>query len=113
MSWTLAGPIVFLHKPRPKGGGVGATRSLAVWPLIKLELHEKNERVGRYEAQRLIPKFKVSGQLVTSHVTCQVNDLNVRVWFLENNFYKNDRRAKILAPSCSSCQDASNYVVFV
>ena len=39
----------------------------------------KNERIGRYETQRLIPKFKVTGQ---------VNDLNVGVWFLTNNFYK-------------------------
>ena len=40
---------------------------LAVWPLIELELRGKNERVGRYE-KRLIPKFKVSGQPVTSQV---------------------------------------------
>ena len=55
---TLAGPIVFLHTPRPRGGGA---TPLAVWPLIKLELRGKNERVGRYEMQRLIHKFKVSG----------------------------------------------------
>ena len=40
---TLAGPIVF-------------------------SFAEKNEPVGSYETQRLIPKFKVSGQLVTSQV---------------------------------------------
>ena len=47
--------------------GVGTT-PLAVWPLIELELWGKNERVGRYETQRLIPKFKASGQPVTSQV---------------------------------------------
>ena len=46
-SLTLAGPIVFLHTPRPRGEGGGAT-PLAVWPLIELELRGKNERVGRY-----------------------------------------------------------------
>ena len=49
-----------------EGGGAGATPPLAVWPLIELELSGKNERVGRYETQRLIPKFKVSDQPVTS-----------------------------------------------
>ena len=37
---TLAGPIVFLHTPRPRGEGVGAT-PFAVWPLIELELRGK------------------------------------------------------------------------
>ena len=47
----------------------GGCDPIAVWPLIELKLREKkNERVGRYETQRLIPKFKVSGQLVTSQV---------------------------------------------
>ena len=44
---------------------------------------------------------------------CQVNDPNVGVWFLANNVYKNDCRAKILAPSCLSCQNASNVILFV
>ena len=39
---TLAGPIVFLHTPRPMGGGVVAT-PLAVWPLIELELRGKKQ----------------------------------------------------------------------
>ena len=38
---TLAGPIVFYI--RPGRGGRGLVRPpLAVWPLIKLELHGKN-----------------------------------------------------------------------
>ena len=45
---TLAGPIVFLHTPRPGGGGA---TPLAVWPLIELERRGTSERVGRYETQ--------------------------------------------------------------
>ena len=35
------------------------------------------------------------------------------IWFLVNNIFKNDRREKMLAPSCLSCQDASNDILFV
>ena len=60
---TLAGPVVFLHTEAQ------GCDPLAVWPLIELELRgKKNERVGRYKTQRLIPEFKVSGQPVTSQV---------------------------------------------
>ena len=45
---------------------------LAVWPLIELELRRNNERAGRYEMQRLILKFKVSGQPVTSQVRSMI-----------------------------------------
>ena len=39
---TLAGPIVFLHTPRPRGEGVGTTPlPLAVWSLTELELRGK------------------------------------------------------------------------
>ena len=34
-----------------------------------MKLRGKNERVGRYETQRLMPKFEVSRQLVTSEVS--------------------------------------------
>ena len=37
-SLALAGPIVFLHTPRPNGGGA---TPLAVWPLMELELRQK------------------------------------------------------------------------
>ena len=46
----------------------GGATPLTVWPLIELELRGKSKRAGRYETQQLIPKFKVSGQLVTSQV---------------------------------------------
>ena len=64
---TLAGTIVFLHTEAERGGG-GWCDPLAVWPLVELEIRGKDKRVGRYETQRLIPKFKVSGQSVTSQV---------------------------------------------
>ena len=50
--------------PRHKGG----TTSLAVSPLIGLELCGKNERVARRETKRLIYELKVLGQPVTSEV---------------------------------------------
>ena len=49
----------------------------------------------------------------TSDVTGQVNDPNVGVLFLANNFYKNNCRAEIMSPLCSSCQDALNDILFV
>ena len=55
------------YAPAEGEGGVGAT-PLAVWPLIELELRGKNERVRRYETQRLTPEFKVSGKPMTSQV---------------------------------------------
>ena len=68
---TLAGAIVFIHTPRTRGEGLGAT-PLAVWPLIELELCGKNERVGRYESQRLVPKLNVSVELVTLQVRSMI-----------------------------------------
>ena len=41
---------------------------LAVFPLIELKLRKKNELVGRYGTQRLVPNFKVSDQSVTLKV---------------------------------------------
>ena len=64
---TLAGPIGFLHTRRPRGGG-GYDPPLAVSPLVELARRGKNERVRRYETQRLVPDFKVLGQPVTSEV---------------------------------------------
>ena len=52
--------------PRHKGGG--GTTPLAVSPLIERELRGKNEHVARRETKRLIYKFKVLGQPVTSEV---------------------------------------------
>ena len=88
---TLAGPIVFLHTegdpPRPlapnwaralrknlRGGDASTPPRRA---RVKLELCGKNGRVGRYKTQRLIPKFKISGQPVTSQVRSmtQISDL--------------------------------------
>ena len=64
---TLAGPIGFLHTRRPRGGG-RVRPPLAVSPLVELARRGKNERVRRYETQRLVPDFKVLGQPVTSEV---------------------------------------------
>ena len=59
----------YLFYIRPGRGGGGATPPpLAVCPLIELELRGKHERVGRYETQWLLPKFKVSGQPIASQV---------------------------------------------
>ena len=63
---TLAGPIGFLRTRRPRGGA--GTTPLAVSPLVELARRGKNERVRRYETQRLVPDFKVLGQPVTSEV---------------------------------------------
>ena len=41
---------------------------LAVSLLMELERRGKNERVGRDERKRMVPKFKVLGQPVTSEV---------------------------------------------
>ena len=67
---TLAGLIGFLHTRRPGAGvGRGVRPHLAVSPLIsRLERRRKDERVCRYEMQRFVPDFKVSGQPVTSEV---------------------------------------------
>ena len=51
-----------------EGGGAGTTPPLAVSPLVELARRGKNERVRRYETQRLVPDFKVLGQPVTSEV---------------------------------------------
>ena len=52
--------------PRHKGGLVRPT--LAVSPLIELELRGKNDRGARRETKILIYKLKVLGQPVTSEV---------------------------------------------
>ena len=53
----------------PAEGGGGRVRPpLAVSPLVELARRGKNERVRRYETQRLVPDFKVLGQPVTSEV---------------------------------------------
>ena len=41
---TLAGPIVFLYTPRPRGGE--GVRPPAVWPPIELQLLEKKTSVS-------------------------------------------------------------------
>ena len=51
-----------------RGGGGGYDPPLAVSPLVELARRGKNERVRRYETQRLVPDFKVLGQPVTSEV---------------------------------------------
>ena len=64
---TLAGPIVFLHTPRPGAELVRPPPPRRLAPNWA-RASQKNERVGRYETQRLIQKFKVSGEPVTSQV---------------------------------------------
>ena len=51
---TLAGTSHFaiLH-------GTGGGDDPGVWPLIKLELRRKNERVRLYERKPMVPNFKV------------------------------------------------------
>ena len=39
-----------------------------VWPLIELELRDKNERAGRGERKPMIPEFKVFVHLVMTQV---------------------------------------------
>ena len=50
--------------------GVGSeeTTPFADSPLIELEPHERNDRVRRYEMQRLVSDFKDQGQPMTSEV---------------------------------------------
>ena len=50
------------------------TTLLAVSLLMDLESRGKNERVGRVKRKRMVPKFKVLGQLLISRV--QFNDLS-------------------------------------
>ena len=49
-------------------GGIDTTPPPRVWPLIELELCEKNGRVGLYERKPMVPNFRVSGQPMTSEV---------------------------------------------
>ena len=66
MTLTLAGTGHFASFHGIKGG-VGTT-PLAVSPLIELEFRGKNGLVARRETKRLIYKFKVLAQPVTSEV---------------------------------------------
>ena len=58
----------WLFRVLPRYGGEGVIRPPRVWPLIELELCDKDERVGLHERKRMVPNFKVSGQLMTSEV---------------------------------------------
>ena len=53
------------------------TTLLAVSLLMNLERRGKIERVGRVKRKRMVPKFKVLGQPVTSRG--QVNDLRFHI----------------------------------
>ena len=66
LALTLAGTGHFASSHGTRGGG--GTTSLAVSPLIELELRGKNKRVARRKTKRLIYKLKVIGQPVTSEV---------------------------------------------
>ena len=77
---------------------------------MELEPRGKNERVRRYETQRLVSDFKVSGQPVTSEV--RSSELGADSFFI-NNFAKKCRRAAILVSSCSPHSGASNGILFV
>ena len=63
---------VFTPSPY-QGFGVGTT-PLAISFLIELERRGKNERVGRDERKRMVPKFKVLGQPVTSEVRSMTSE---------------------------------------
>ena len=65
---TLAGTGHFASFHGTRGGGGLVRPTLAVSPLIELELRGKNERVARRKTKRLIYKLKVLGQPVTSEV---------------------------------------------
>ena len=56
------------YAPAEGEGGYDPPPPLAVSPLVELARRGKNERVRRYETQRLVPDFKVLGQPVTSEV---------------------------------------------
>ena len=43
-----------------------------VWPLIELELRDKNGRVGLHERKRMVPNFKVSVQPMTSEARSNI-----------------------------------------
>ena len=90
------------------GRGVG-TISLAVSPLMKLERRGKSKRVRRYETQRLVSDFKVSGQPMPSEVRASDQEQG----FSFHNFAKHGQRAAILASSCSPRSGASNGILFV
>ena len=60
----------------------------------------------RYDTKRSVSgvtrrsdRYLIEGLRSTGNVTGQVNDPNVEVRFLVNNFYKNDRKAKTLVGS--------------
>ena len=39
--------------------------AVVFWPLIELELRDKNDRVALYERKPMVPNLKVSGQPMT------------------------------------------------
>ena len=61
-------------------------RPLATSPLIELELRRENEHVERFKTQRLAPKFRVSGQLVTLEVMSLAQKSGV--WFFYSKLHQ-------------------------
>ena len=108
---TLAGPIFFLHTPLTSWcGGERATplprRLVPNWARARWN----NGRVGCYETQRLIPKFKLSGQLVTSQVRSSTqisgsgfSEILLEMW----------SQSKHVAPSYLASQTVSYDILFV
>ena len=92
------------------GGGLVGTTPLALSPLIELELPEKNEHVARRETKRLIYKFKVLGQPVTSEVRSSAEKWRKPV--IADNFASDRARAKFQHPPCSLRQIKHVTMVF-
>ena len=65
---TLAGTGYFAFFLGTGMGGGMIRPPPRVWPLIKLELRGKNERVGIHERKPMVPNFNVLGQPMTSEV---------------------------------------------
>ena len=101
---TLAEPIGFLRTPRPRSVGIGTTHP---WPFRpqSSQSFAVNEPVGRYQMQQLVPKFRTSGQPVTSRG--RAYDPNAGFWFLANDSAENGHKALNQAPLCCSCKSAS------
>ena len=55
---TLTGPSGFLNTEGTLGVGSEETTPFADSPLIELEPHERNDRVRRYEMQRLVSDLR-------------------------------------------------------